>query len=80
MLRVRSSLIGSVGLVLIAVAESDPDVRSGVAAFRQRLDELGWSQGRNLRIDYRWGGAGPPGLRALYPRTRNFVHAPALMI
>ena len=51
--------------MLMAVAESDPDVRSGVAAFRQRLDELGWSQDRNLRIDYRWGGADRGRIRAL---------------
>src|SRR5437660_12735111 len=39
--------------VLMAVAESDADVRSGVDAFQQRLQELGWKDGRNIRIDYR---------------------------
>jgi putative ABC transport system substrate-binding protein len=32
----------------------DPEAQSLDAAFRQRLAELGWIEGRNLRIDYRW--------------------------
>jgi putative tryptophan/tyrosine transport system substrate-binding protein len=42
--------------VLMAVAESDPDVQKGIAIFRQKLRELGWSDGHNIRIDIRWGG------------------------
>jgi ABC-type uncharacterized transport system substrate-binding protein len=42
--------------VLMAVAESDADVQKGIAIFLQRLLELGWKDGRNIRIDYRWGG------------------------
>jgi putative tryptophan/tyrosine transport system substrate-binding protein len=42
--------------VLMMVAENDPDARSGVEVFRQGLHELGWSEGHNLQIDYRWGG------------------------
>jgi len=42
--------------VLMTPAENDPDARSGVEVFRQGLHELGWSEGRNLQIDYRWGG------------------------
>jgi putative tryptophan/tyrosine transport system substrate-binding protein len=51
--------------VLMAVAESDADVRSGVAVFRQSLQELGWTDGRNLRIDYRWGDADAVRIHAL---------------
>jgi putative ABC transport system substrate-binding protein len=42
--------------VLIQVAEGDPQARIEVAAFLQGLQELGWSEGRNLRVDTRWGG------------------------
>jgi putative tryptophan/tyrosine transport system substrate-binding protein len=42
--------------VLMSPAENDPDARSGIEVFRQGLHELGWSEGRNLQIDYRWGG------------------------
>jgi putative tryptophan/tyrosine transport system substrate-binding protein len=51
--------------VLMAVAESDADVRSGVALFQQRLQELGWNDGRNIRIDYRWGDADADRIQAL---------------
>jgi putative ABC transport system substrate-binding protein len=50
--------------VLMAPAENDPDARSGIAAFRQGLHELGWNEGRNLRIDYRWGGGDVDLIRA----------------
>ena len=42
--------------VLIQVAEGDPQARIEVAAFLRGLQELGWSEGRNLRVDIRWGG------------------------
>ena len=51
--------------VLMAVAESDADVRSGVALFQQSLQELGWKDGRNIRIDYRWGDADADRIQAL---------------
>jgi ABC-type uncharacterized transport system substrate-binding protein len=42
--------------VLIQVAEGDPQARTEVMAFLRSLHELGWSEGRNLRVDTRWGG------------------------
>jgi putative tryptophan/tyrosine transport system substrate-binding protein len=51
--------------VLMAVAESDADVRKGIAIFQQRLQELGWRDGQNIRIDYRWGDADPRRIQAL---------------
>ena len=35
--------------------ESDPDARARVAAFRQELRQLGWSEDRDIRIDVIWG-------------------------
>jgi putative ABC transport system substrate-binding protein len=43
--------------VLMAVSDSDPDVQAGLKVFRDRLRELGWEEGRNVRLDYRWGDA-----------------------
>jgi putative ABC transport system substrate-binding protein len=41
--------------VLMNRAEGDAEGLAAVAAFQQALQELGWSEGRNLRIDIRWG-------------------------
>jgi putative ABC transport system substrate-binding protein len=41
--------------VLMAHAESDPEFQVYVAAFREGLEKLGWTEGRNIRIDFRWG-------------------------
>jgi putative tryptophan/tyrosine transport system substrate-binding protein len=42
--------------VLNYLAADDPDSSPRVAAFAQALQGLGWIDGRNIRIDYRWGG------------------------
>ncbi len=40
--------------VLMAYAESDPEVQARVAAFRDGLQKLGWTEGRNIRINHLW--------------------------
>ena len=45
-----------VGVLLNRVAD-DPEEQARLAAFLQRLQELGWTDGRNVRIDYRWAAA-----------------------
>ena len=42
--------------VLMGFAENDEVWQVYLAAFRQRLQALGWTDGRNLRIDYRFTG------------------------
>jgi putative ABC transport system substrate-binding protein len=41
--------------VLVSAVEGDPRGLEYVTAFAQALAELGWTVGRNLRIEYRWG-------------------------
>ena len=43
--------------VLSPYPADDPEVMERIAAFRQGMQEHGWSEGRNLQIDYRWGSA-----------------------
>jgi putative ABC transport system substrate-binding protein len=40
--------------VLMAYAESNLEGQANVAAFREGLQKLGWTEGRNIRIDTRW--------------------------
>jgi putative ABC transport system substrate-binding protein len=40
--------------VLMGYAESDLDARAFAAVFREGLQKLGWTEGRNIRIDARW--------------------------
>jgi putative ABC transport system substrate-binding protein len=40
--------------VLMGFAESDPEGQAWVAAFREGLQKLGWTEGRNIWIDTRW--------------------------
>jgi putative ABC transport system substrate-binding protein len=41
--------------VLSSLAETDTEAQAWDAAFRKRLVELGWVDGRGIHIDYRWG-------------------------
>jgi putative ABC transport system substrate-binding protein len=50
--------------VLMAIAAGDPEARLRVAAFEQGLRDLGWLDGRNIRIDYRWAPDDPELLRS----------------
>jgi putative ABC transport system substrate-binding protein len=43
--------------VLMPLDENSPEAKSYVAAFKQALARLGWADGRNMRIDFRWAGA-----------------------
>jgi putative tryptophan/tyrosine transport system substrate-binding protein len=42
--------------VLITFPADDLEGRTRLAAFSQALQQLGWTDGRNVRIDIRWGG------------------------
>jgi putative ABC transport system substrate-binding protein len=45
--------------VMISLAENDPEAQANAAALRDGLGKLGWTEGRNIRIDYRWGVGDP---------------------
>ena len=47
--------------VMVALPEDDPELKKRLAAFRQALDRLGWSEDRNVHLDYRFA---PGGARA----------------
>jgi putative ABC transport system substrate-binding protein len=51
--------------VLMAVAESDADARKGISILQESLQKLGWKDGINIRIDYRWGNGNPDRIQDL---------------
>ena len=51
--------------VLFGGDDDDPVLKAYVFAFTQALADLGWTDGRNVRIDLRWGGADINRIRAL---------------
>jgi putative tryptophan/tyrosine transport system substrate-binding protein len=57
----RMRLIG----VLLGYTEGDPAAQSDVAALRRGLSRLGWNEGSNLRIEFRWGAGDPDKIRTI---------------
>jgi ABC-type uncharacterized transport system substrate-binding protein len=45
--------------ILTVFSKDDPEGQRRVAALQQRLQELGWADGRNVRIEFRWAGGDP---------------------
>ena len=52
----RNDRIRRIGFLLGATEELDPESQTRIAAFRQGLQALGWSEGHNISIDFRFGG------------------------
>src|SRR4051812_46655612 len=40
--------------VLMPLSRDDPEARTRVATFQERLQRLGWIEGQNVRFDIRW--------------------------
>jgi putative ABC transport system substrate-binding protein len=59
--------------VLTTFSESDAAVQARQAAFRKRLEELGWRDGQAIRVEYRWAAGDPARLR-LFARELVGAH------
>jgi putative ABC transport system substrate-binding protein len=51
--------------VLLPYDENDPLAKARISAFTQALADLGWTDGRNVRMDLRWGGGDVNRIRAV---------------
>src|SRR5262245_487618 len=49
--------------VLHSGAADDPPIQARNTAFLQALQQVGWTEGRNIRLDIRWGAADPDRIR-----------------
>src|SRR5215470_13619304 len=76
----RGQRVGSMPTigVLMSVAESDADSQARISAFRQGLAALGWKDGQNVRVEYRWA-AGRPDLIEQYA-SELVALAPAVIL
>lgn len=62
----------------MGVAKDEPEGQARVAALREGLEKLGWIDGRNIRIEYRWADGGIDSVRA---HTAEMVKlAPELIV
>src|SRR5215468_9293105 len=52
-----------IGVLWSSLAADDPELLSRSNAFVQSLQERGWSDGGNVRIEYRWGLGDPDRVR-----------------
>jgi putative ABC transport system substrate-binding protein len=59
----RAQRVRRIGF-LSGIAENDPEGHSRIAAFREGLEALGWTEARNIRIDSRFAGGDPERVRA----------------
>src|SRR6516225_5691912 len=51
--------------VLMPFGENDPEGKPRISGFTQALADLGWTDGRNVRMDVRWGGGDINRIQAL---------------
>jgi putative ABC transport system substrate-binding protein len=59
----RAERVRRIGVLMPGVAE-DPENKNRIAAFQQGLQVVGWTDGRNVRIDYRLGGGDADRIRS----------------
>ena len=50
--------------LLMGYPEGDQQARANVTAFREGLQSLGWIEGRNIQLEFRWAGGDPDKARA----------------
>jgi putative ABC transport system substrate-binding protein len=56
--------------VLSSLPENDPEGHARIAAFRQALEKLGWTEGHNIRFDVRWA---TPELETIHRLAKQLV-------
>jgi putative tryptophan/tyrosine transport system substrate-binding protein len=49
--------------VLAGLAENDPEMQAQLTALQEGLNKLGWTEGHNVQIDYRWSAGDPDHIR-----------------
>jgi putative ABC transport system substrate-binding protein len=50
----QADRVRRIGVLAAGSAANDPDLQTRMAAFAQGLQQLGWTDGRNVQVEYRW--------------------------
>jgi hypothetical protein len=58
-LAARAQQIRRVGVLIANYAQTDREGQANIAAFADSFQRLGWTDGRNVRIEYRWSAGDP---------------------
>jgi putative tryptophan/tyrosine transport system substrate-binding protein len=74
----QNDRIKRIGVLVGAATEHDPESEARLAAFRIGLNELGWFEGRNVRIDYRFASGDADRIRTYV--TELVKSAPDLIV
>jgi putative ABC transport system substrate-binding protein len=53
----QTDRVRRIGVLMADFPETDSEAQAAIAAFREELQKLGWTEGRNIRIDTRWAAA-----------------------
>ena len=77
----QSERVRRIGVLLGGGAADDPDTQDYIAAFVQGMQQLGWTDGRNMRIDSRSGAGNAANIRkySVELASLDFVAAGGLM-
>jgi putative ABC transport system substrate-binding protein len=59
--------------VLMGLGENDGTAQLSIRAFTKGLQDLGWVEGRNIQIDYRWGTGDVARIRAFAKESVNLI-------
>jgi len=61
----QTGKVGRIGILFGGFSDADPESQARIEAFTRQLQELGWIDGRNIKIDIRFGG-GDDNVRRAY--------------
>ena len=54
--------------VLLGLGEKDPEAKVRIQAFRRGMRDLGWIEGRNVQIEYRFAGSNLGSIKSMWRR------------
>src|SRR5258708_2542596 len=60
----QSERMRRIGMLISNYSQTDREGQARIAAFLDTFQRLGWTDGRNVRIEYRWNAGDPDSIKA----------------